>query len=254
MTDAFQQIALKQVEKNQPIVMKKQKNKVSKPVMANSLSPLVDDYESELFIRFDVPDESDPIVFHIKTLDPGVLFLETGVPVYIKSTESDDEENNNKNNIANIPINKISPKQRQEILKDEVEHKYRILAQNILSPELSMGDETGKAPVQELPIEVMTYLYESVMQAVQDGEELIDAFHEKSQQNEAQDSLFMIYEMASTFSIRPYQLLFPTISNPHIQLAIDMIVFQIGYKKEKEEEYEKLKIQAGIAGMKRAIG
>lgn len=59
--------------------------------------------------------------------------------------------------------------------------------------------------------------------------------------------------MSRKFNRRPYELLFPSIQNPVTQLAIDMIVFQIGYEIEQKNEIEKLKLQAGVAAMRGAL-
>lgn len=58
--------------------------------------------------------------------------------------------------------------------------------------------------------------------------------------------------MCIRFHRQPYQYLYPWVTNPHLQLAIDMIVFKIGYKREQEEEFQKLEIQAGVSLTKKA--
>ena len=40
------------------------------------------------------------------------------------------------------------------------------------------------------------------------------------------------------YGIRPSEILFPGTANPNIRLAIDNIVFEIGYKEELEMELE----------------
>lgn len=72
-------------------------------------------------------------------------------------------------------------------------------------------------------------------------------FYRRSQEKATKESLFLVYEMCTRFSKRPYELLFPYLENPNIQLIVDTIVFNIGYVREKEQEAEKLKLQAGIA-------
>ena len=59
--------------------------------------------------------------------------------------------------------------------------------------------------------------------------------------------------MANRYGQRPYQLLFPSETNPHTQLAIDLFVFKIGYKRDQEEEIEKLKAQTGVNVMKKMV-
>jgi len=56
--------------------------------------------------------------------------------------------------------------------------------------------------------------------------------------------------MSKTYHKRPSELLFPNQLSPMLQLAIDNIVFEIGYsyeyKKEMDWETEKLKCLASI--------
>ena len=47
------------------------------------------------------------------------------------------------------------------------------------------------------------------------------------------------------YSIRPSEILFPGTANPNIRLAIDNIVFEIGYKEELELELEIRKADIG---------
>lgn len=58
--------------------------------------------------------------------------------------------------------------------------------------------------------------------------------------------------MCIRFHRQPYQYLYSWVTNPHLRLAIDMIVFKIGYKREQEEELKKLEIQAGASLTKKA--
>ena len=56
--------------------------------------------------------------------------------------------------------------------------------------------------------------------------------------------------MAKTYHIRPSELLFPNQLSPMLQLAIDTLIFNIGYpydkKTETDWEIEKLKCLASI--------
>lgn len=49
--------------------------------------------------------------------------------------------------------------------------------------------------------------------------------------------------MAKAYSIRPSSILFPYSANPNVQLAIDNIVFEMGYSYELEQEIEMKKIE-----------
>ena len=62
-----------------------------------------------------------------------------------------------------------------------------------------------------------------------------------------------VYLMAKTFGQRPYSLICPDLSDPHAQLVVDTLIFNLGYAEDMEEEQMKLQIMVGIP-LKKQMG
>lgn len=249
--NAFAAVALRQVEKSQPVLRKDNKKAVQEdtPMLCSSLEDLVRSFEDELYISFETEDR-ETYNFRIKVVDPGILFLETGIPIHLKATTDASPQNQKK---LKDYYDNMSEKERANLIQAEINHKYRVLTQCVLEPRLCLNEAEGGFPISNLPAEIITGLYETIMDSIQQSEDFLAAFQQKAEQKDAKESLFLIYEMGRRFSIRPYQFLFPSLTNPHTQLSIDLIVFQIGYKREKEERADELRLMAGVSAMKSAF-
>ena len=172
-TDNFADVALQQVKKFKVSTKtKKEATQADTPLRASSLDVLADVFDNERWISFVSNDDaSESVDFRIKTVDPGILLLETSSPLYLKFAQGIANDENY--------IEKLTDEERVELLRAEIDHKYRVLEQCVLEPKLSGVEGVEGFPIANLPSEIVMELYSQIMGTATEGDDLVDTFQEE---------------------------------------------------------------------------
>ena len=176
MNNDLRTAAAAQAKKFAPKIVPK--SKVSKgdlDIKPSSLENLITAFEDEKFVIFDI--NGTETTFHIKMMDPGLLLVETGTPLYVNFAV---KQAGNPNFMESL-----SDSDALELLKAEHEHKRRVLATCVISPKLRLEDEPKKGeensfPIARLPLEIVNSLYEIIMGTIDEGQDLLDNFPSES--------------------------------------------------------------------------
>lgn len=173
MNNDLRSAATAQARKFTPKVVPK--SKVSKgdlDIKPSSLENLVATFEDEKFVIFDI--NGTETTFHIKMMDPGLLLVETGTPLYVNFALKQAGDPNF--------MESLSDTEALELLKAEHEHKRRVLATCVISPKLRLEEKGDKDsfPIARLPLELVNSLYEIIMGTIEEGQDLLDNFPSES--------------------------------------------------------------------------
>lgn len=159
-------------KKYQTKVISKKKLDPQGNIKISSLESLSSAFDNERVIIFNNPnDDEEDITFRISVMDPGKLLLETSSPAYFKFAQD------LSTNLDKDPdyIDNLPEEMQVSIIKEDYQHKYRVVVQGVLEPKLGMEGSEG-FPVEQLPTEILTELYNNIMSPVEEGQDALNDF------------------------------------------------------------------------------
>ena len=168
-TEQLQQAALNQAKKYESKVINR-KDAESKNLKPTTLQSLTKAFENEKFVQVS-NEEGEDLIFHIKMMDPGVLFLETTSPLYFGFLQS----------ALNDPnyVETLTDDEKLRLVKEDYQHQQRICVMCVMDPPLSVDGSDGGYPIGDLPSDIVRELYKHIMGSVEESQDLLESFREK---------------------------------------------------------------------------